>query len=232
MCNSQIILGTETWLNSDVPSELLLDSDFSIYRKDRTHRRGGGVLIAIKGLESAAVTVTTNLELLWVEIKISFQKFVLGVCYRPPNSGRDFVDELGTSLEEVFLTYPDNIIILAGDFNFPGINWADSSVVPSCSNPLECLEFMHLLSAFGLHQQIAQSTRGDSTLDLFFITHPEHISSIHFLSPISDHSHQSFTKGTRQREDLENHLGLPQGKYRGSEFRSPPGIRRLRKLLQ
>lgn len=58
----------------------------------------------------------TNLEIVRVEFKILYLKFALCVCYRPPSYGRDFVEKLGASLEEVFFTYPEHIIILAGDF--------------------------------------------------------------------------------------------------------------------
>ena len=42
-----IIIGTETWLSPEINNaELLLDK-YNIYRKDRSGKRGGGVLLAV-----------------------------------------------------------------------------------------------------------------------------------------------------------------------------------------
>lgn len=134
MNNYQIILETETWLNRDVPSELLFNQSYSIYLKDRNDCRWGCVLIAINGLQTSAAEVATELELLWVELKILHLLFVLWVCYRPPSSGRDFVEKLGDNLENVFATSQSSVIILTGDFNIPSINWMDCAVAPRCHN--------------------------------------------------------------------------------------------------
>lgn len=43
-----IIVGTESWLNPEINnSEIFPNNMFSIYRKDRTNRKGGGVFLAI-----------------------------------------------------------------------------------------------------------------------------------------------------------------------------------------
>jgi hypothetical protein len=46
--NSDIICVSETWLTTDISNEEILHSGFTIYRKDRVNRCGGGVLIAVK----------------------------------------------------------------------------------------------------------------------------------------------------------------------------------------
>lgn len=43
-----IIVGMESWLNPEINnSEIFPNNMFSIYRKDRTNRKGGGVFLAI-----------------------------------------------------------------------------------------------------------------------------------------------------------------------------------------
>ncbi|KAH8272255.1 hypothetical protein KR018_001498, partial [Drosophila ironensis] len=44
---SQVIVFTETWLKSDILNSEIFPNKYSIFRRDRPHRRGGGVLIAI-----------------------------------------------------------------------------------------------------------------------------------------------------------------------------------------
>ena len=46
--NSDIVCVNETWLTKDISNDEILHPGFTIYRKDRTNRRGGGVLIAIR----------------------------------------------------------------------------------------------------------------------------------------------------------------------------------------
>ena len=45
---SDVICVSETWLNNSISNEDILHSGFTIYRKDRKDRYGGGVLVAIK----------------------------------------------------------------------------------------------------------------------------------------------------------------------------------------
>ena len=42
-----IIVATETWLNNYIYDAELEMNEFAVYRKDRQHSMGGGVLIAI-----------------------------------------------------------------------------------------------------------------------------------------------------------------------------------------
>ena len=43
-----IIVGTELWLTSDITNSEIFSKDlYTIYRKDRTGRKGGGVFLAI-----------------------------------------------------------------------------------------------------------------------------------------------------------------------------------------
>ena len=44
----EIIIGPETWLSPEIDNAELLLNDYNIYRKDRTGKRGGGVLVAVK----------------------------------------------------------------------------------------------------------------------------------------------------------------------------------------
>ena len=46
--NADVIMVTETWLTDAIPDEALHIPDFTIVRKDRPTRRGGGVAIYIR----------------------------------------------------------------------------------------------------------------------------------------------------------------------------------------
>ena len=53
--NSDIICVNETWLNQNISNSEILHSGFTIFRRDRSDRGGGGVLFAIKTASFKAV---------------------------------------------------------------------------------------------------------------------------------------------------------------------------------
>lgn len=186
-CSPDIILGTETWLTPDVTnSELSLPVDLTVFRKDRKEGRGGGVMIAIRSdYQPCPVAFETCLELLWVMVRLKGVTYIIGACYRPPNSLPDFVDHLQDALEYIFATYPPSIVLLGGDFNYSAINWKTSSVT-SGSNRHECSRLLDTMTAFHLTQLVQEPTRGDHVLDLLFTNLPTH-SRTYVLEEISDH---------------------------------------------
>ena len=53
--NCDVICVNETWLNQNIRKSEILHSGFTIFRRDRSDRGGGGVLIAIKTASFKAV---------------------------------------------------------------------------------------------------------------------------------------------------------------------------------
>ncbi len=88
-----IICITETWLTSEVQNlELLSDSEYSVYRRDRPQGRGGGVLTAIHNSIKSKIREDLNSgnilhnEILVVELKLpKLPKIALVNMYRPPS---------------------------------------------------------------------------------------------------------------------------------------------------
>ncbi|KAH8415452.1 hypothetical protein KR215_010558, partial [Drosophila sulfurigaster] len=66
-----VIAFTETWLKNDILDTEIFSSRFSVYRRDRKVRRGGGVLIAVDAqLNSELFDHTSDIEL--VAVRLSF----------------------------------------------------------------------------------------------------------------------------------------------------------------
>lgn len=188
-CSPEVIIGTETWLSDTTPnSGLLLNKNFNIFRKDRATKRGGGVIIAVlRGITCTVLPLDSPLETLWVSISgVSFQNVIVGVCYRPPDSTGEFVNELTNIFEHIQSKYPRSVIILAGDFNYPGIDWANLNVCTTCSRKEESSSFVNLLNSFSIKQVVNQPTRGDAVLDLVCTSHPKNM-SVRVIDEISDH---------------------------------------------
>ena len=124
---------TETWLDDSIPSSLITDDSYQIFRCDRnpansSHSRGGGVLIACSANLSCSVLTHTNasLESLWVCIRLSHRSLYVGVIYIPPDrssSSTEFDamhDDISAICERMRAT---DLLILFGDFNTPSLAW-------------------------------------------------------------------------------------------------------------
>lgn len=76
--------------------------------------------------------------------------------------------------------------MLAGDFNYPGIDWGACVVPDECARKSECRKLLDMANYFNMKQIITAPTRGDAVFDLVFTTHPEH-ASVQVIDQSSDH---------------------------------------------
>ena len=141
----------ETWLNQNISiSEILqLHSGFTIFRRDRSDRGGGVVLIAIKTASFKAVkefkpeseAELQQLEIIFAEITtLTGQNILLCFCYRPPNEDPSWMDVFDNYLHEVCDQF--NNMVIPGDFNLPDILW-DSIDSASGVNELAFIGTLH-----------------------------------------------------------------------------------------
>lgn len=95
-----IVVLTETYLNSLISSEEIFGSEYIVYRKDRsgkTSRHGGGVLIVIRNSITAVIRDDLNCkaELLFIDVVLDDNsKLTIRAFYRPPNSNVGPLEEL------------------------------------------------------------------------------------------------------------------------------------------
>ena len=81
-----IITLSETYIKPDANLADYEIQNYVLFNKSRTDRIGGGVALYLKNtlvgnlLENLS---HAGLELLWVEVRSTFFKFLVGVCYRP-----------------------------------------------------------------------------------------------------------------------------------------------------
>lgn len=186
-CSADVLIGTETWLSDEIANkDLTLPSTFEIFRKDRCGSRGGGVLIAVKEeYHPSQIDVDSPLEIIWVSAHIGHASCVLGAYYRPPDGRADFVESLNDTVGSILHEFPSSLLIMGGDFNYPGIDWQTNSVTTQ-NNRLECLSFLHCIDYHQLTQIVREPTRGDHLLDLILTNQPE-ITNTRVIDEISDH---------------------------------------------
>jgi hypothetical protein len=116
-----IILLTETWLNSSIADgNVVLTSYKHPYRKDRDDGRlEGGVIIYVKESIPSKRRINLeipNLERIWVELIVNKSNILFGLFYRPPDSNPGMWDLINLSIENALNSGVDNIVI-SGDFN-------------------------------------------------------------------------------------------------------------------
>lgn len=93
---------------------------------------------------------------------------------------------LNDFLEYISERYPNAVLILGGNFNYPGIEWSTSSIPSNSSHRHDCLRFLHMAHVHHLTQLVEEPTRGVNILDLLFTTHPGNPLTC-VLEKISDH---------------------------------------------
>jgi len=115
-----IVIGCESHLDNSYLSTEIFSSSFA---KDRCNG-GGGVFLAFDNILPIVEMpeLDADVEVIWARFQGKGSKPVY-ICsfYRAPNSNTDPILKLQQSLQR--LNNSQATIILAGDFNVPGISW-------------------------------------------------------------------------------------------------------------
>jgi len=187
--HTDVLLLTETWLTSDLPSSAVIaGSNYKLLRKDRpTDSSGGGVAALISAdFDFVSVEVPSEfhcLELLCFDLLGPNIKYRIILWYRAPCSDLANLKLFTAAFD--FLSRTDASIILAGDFNLPNIDWSSSM---SCGNALHDY-FIEFVNKSALFQHVIQSTRLDNTLDLVLSNDPFAILNCNVFEPFSSSDH-------------------------------------------
>ena len=120
-----IAIITETWLKTHHTDAQFTIPGYSIFRRDRLKRRGGGVAVYVRsGLDAELVKLDTpyerNIELLWVWVAVSGKVFIVGAVYHPPKPiyrEPELIDAIEQSLDQFHASPDVDHVIIAGDFN-------------------------------------------------------------------------------------------------------------------
>lgn len=101
---------------------------------------------------------------------------------------------------------PNSPLVLAGDFNYPGINWAACTVSDDCAKKNECRKSLEMADYFIMRQMVTTPTREDAVLDLIFTSHREH-ASVRVIDKISHNCaiHRGFALIVNKRELTRNY---------------------------
>ena len=180
----------ETWANPLEPDSLYELRDYSLYRHDRQHCRGGGVAVyvhsSIPHKHKTNITMS-NFESLWLELDLPNVSLTVGCSYRPPNTDPyTFCQQLEPCLGLCNMNSP---FLLVGDMNAKHTSWLSTDITDRAGDLLS-----YLLDTAGLNQHVSFPTcisRGNlkSCLDVVISNVPEEDLSVTSYPPVgaSDH---------------------------------------------
>ncbi|CAB4010846.1 Hypothetical predicted protein, partial [Paramuricea clavata] len=119
-----VLIVSETWLNTSVTNKEIEIEGYKLHRLDRLHKKGGGVCAYIRKdikslvLKDLSYISETNFHQLWIKLQHKKSKSLL-VCvsYRPPDSPLDCFEKYFKPNYVQALTM-GKLIILLGDLNY------------------------------------------------------------------------------------------------------------------
>lgn len=160
-------------------------------------------------------------EQVWVQMSLTGSDvLLLGCIYRSPSSSADDVHELGALLKLVTNSRYSHVLI-AGDFNFPQINWKTGLSSAPLSHGSHA--FIDILHDSFLYQHVENPTRfrlGDTphTLDLIMSSEEAMVKNLEYLPGLgsSDHILLQFRLAcyTPPVEPAACRLNLNRGNYK------------------
>jgi len=192
VCNPDVILGCETWLNPSVTSSEIIPPGWGeLYRKDRKDGRGGVVVGVKKCLISRQIDLDTDTELVAAEIiSSSGNPLIVASLYRPPLNGQqgtDYANNLTESISQLCAKYPKCPVWIGGDANLPDIDWSADSIVSNNYNQSINSNFLKCCHDNGLEQIIDFPTRHDNLLDILLTNRPSLVGRTDPVPGVSDH---------------------------------------------
>ena len=187
--DTDIVIGTETWLRPEIRSAEIFPNNYKVYRKDRKDGYGG-VLLAVKDdIISEELKMGKDIEAVFVKLNIPGIRtsLIVGSLYRPPNSDINYLEALCEEIRNQANKYSSSILWLGGDLNLPDIDWRSESVTGNRNASAINAKFLETIHDCNLEQIVDYPTRLDATLDLFLTNRPTLINRSQPLPGISDH---------------------------------------------
>ena len=178
-----MIAVTESWFNDSVfDAQVLKNCDLQIFRRDRSSENsvkddGGGVMLSVSDTLTAKSRddLTTNMEILWVEIIHSKTKSTYVAVVYIPTATTEILQLYENSLDKVRnIMKNDDSMVIFGDFNCRDLRWQTQDHcnavkvrtdinVSNISNYLLEISDSHSLMQYNCH-----ATHDDNALHLVF----------------------------------------------------------------
>ena len=181
--SSPDIIGiTESWVYSDMPDSTIEITGYTMFRKDRLCRRGGGVLLYLKSnfIVDEIHSAELGIESIFVKLKTSSSSMSLGIFYRPPNATPETTEAI---INQISQNSSSNKCLVIGDLNMPSVNWE------TFSGSAETASFCTMCQDNFLYQLVEYPTRGINVLDIILTNQSSIVNNICTRPPIGNSDH-------------------------------------------
>lgn len=179
--NVEVGFVCETWFKPHIADSDITPLNYSVIRKDRLLKKGGGVCIyARNSLSVTAIDFLPNsseFEVLWCIVNDKCYCYVLCCCYYPPTAdytAASFTEYLSNCVDLILSKITNCIFIIMGDFNQLNTSFLETD--------------------FGFTQTVDTVTHGNNVLDKVFVNRPDIYSSVVFRSIIKTKHSAVLTK--------------------------------------
>jgi hypothetical protein len=170
-----IAIITETHFKKKHTDTMMVSGEYTLFRRDRCGRRGGGVAVYVSDRYNASEVHCEGdskvFELLWVNARGADCNVTVGALYHPPTPSYQpaaLLDYIEKTTEHIFKTNPSAVVVLAGDLN--------------------ALTDQDITARTGLISIVGQPTRGSNYLDRIYTSEPYFSSTKIVTSTVkSDH---------------------------------------------
>ena len=180
-----LVAVTETWLKDDIEDNLVSIRGYNIFRRDRPHRRGGGVCVYLSEHIHAKRRIdleSDNFECLWLWLRPTrlprpLSGIAVCVVYYPPGLPEHehylLNEYLTNSADTLCNQYPNCGLVILGNFND--------------------FQTANLLSRHNLKQLVQAPTRGSTILDLIITNLSNLYEAPQVLAPLGSSDHNIVT---------------------------------------
>ena len=184
--------------------EELTIEGFTAYGRNLDNKVGRGIIIYVKDSISSHVKEVDDMhscnqedfvESLWLELAMAHTTCKIGCVYRSPNSSTENNKNMLVTMENI--VKPNCPTIIAGDFNYRGIDWDTWTVTGNDSDEGK-LNFLNCMREHCDEQYVKTPTRcrgadTPSLLDLVFSNTPELVEDLQLQGPIGNSDHAVVT---------------------------------------
>jgi exonuclease III len=204
--NPDILGVSETWLNNNLEdTDIASKEDYTIHRKDRTNKRGGGVMLMVKAnikskrRDDLECNTLNHNEIIVTELEPEpGNKLIVITAYRSQQDPHEhFLTNFENTLQNC-MSQNLNKLLIMGDFNYSKIKWSQTL---DKKLPQHCREFKEVLNGYGLKQLNKNPSRAQNNniLDLVLTNFPDKCSKIYcnIFQYSSDHYLLNFDLNTR-----------------------------------
>ena len=143
----KLIFFTETWLKNCIPDNILEIDGYNFIRKDRTDKRGGGLLIYYKSDQRLNCFNLDNIPSSCENLSFTFNSIIYILFYFPPCTPTIDVETsyniVIDKIDQLLTSFPSYNICILGDFN-------RFSIKDLCNN----LDLKNLVTDFTRHNAI------------------------------------------------------------------------------